>query len=51
MMASESENDSRREFLKHLLAGSVSATVLMVISLGSFGRRKDSDEEGEHEYA
>ncbi len=50
-MDSESENDSRREFLKHVLAGGVSATVLMVVSLGSLGRGKDPAEEGEHEYA
>ena len=50
-MGTTLENDSRREFLRHVLSGSVSATILMVISMGGYGRTRDPSEEGEHEYA
>ncbi len=43
--------DSRREFLKHVLAGTASATVLMVWGLGAFGQYSEDEGEPEHEYA
>jgi Fe-S-cluster-containing dehydrogenase component len=44
--------DSRREFLKHVLSGAATATVLMVYGLGALARAsKQEGEEPEHEYA
>ena len=54
----ELESDSRREFLKHVLSGAASATVLMVYSLGSVARTKEPESDRywkerstEHQYA
>ncbi|MHA1598933.1 MAG: 4Fe-4S dicluster domain-containing protein [Alphaproteobacteria bacterium] len=48
------QGDSRREFLKHVLSGAATATVLMVYGLGSFARENGGDGgdgEAEHNYA
>ncbi len=44
-------SDSRREFLKYVLSGAASATVLMVYGLGSMARASESGEGAEHEFA
>jgi len=51
LQAEEPFEDSRREFLKNLLAGSATATVLMVYGLGSFAKSAEEGEGAEHEYA
>ncbi len=43
--------DSRREFLKHVLSGAASATVLMVYGLGNLARAAGDGDQAEHEYA
>ena len=43
--------DSRREFLKHLLSGAATATVLMVYGLKASGATTESGGEAEHEFA
>ncbi|MFQ5624583.1 MAG: 4Fe-4S dicluster domain-containing protein, partial [Paracoccaceae bacterium] len=42
--------DTRREFLKNVISGAASATVLMVYNLGGMARSAEG-EEPEHEYA
>lgn len=51
LQADAPTEDSRREFLKHLLSGTATATVLMVYGLGSFAKSAEEGEEPEHEYA
>jgi Fe-S-cluster-containing dehydrogenase component len=46
-----SQPDSRREFLKHLLSGAATATVLMVYGLKASGTMIKGGNEAEHEYA
>ena len=46
-----SQPDSRREFLKHLLSGAATATVLMVYGLKASGTTTEGGGEAEHEYA
>lgn len=43
--------DSRRTFLKHLLAGTVTATVLMVFGPAVMARQRQGHAETEHEFA
>lgn len=43
--------DSRREFLKHVLSGTATATILMVYGLGSMARETDGEGAAEHNYA
>ncbi len=45
------ELDSRRVFLRHVLSGTATATVLMVYGLGALGRTPPGHGEAEHEYA
>ncbi len=47
----EPDSDSRREFLTHVLAGSATATVLMVYGPGVSARHNYGYSEMEHEYA
>ncbi len=50
-LAKTEDGDSRREFLRHLLAGTATASVLMVYRLGAFARSRTGHGEAEHEYA
>jgi Fe-S-cluster-containing dehydrogenase component len=43
--------DSRRDFLKHVLSGAATATVLMVYGLKASGTTTEGSGEAEHEYA
>lgn len=47
MPNSEREPDSRREFLKHVLSGAATATVLMVYSVGSYARHENEQSDSE----
>ena len=47
----EEDTDSRREFLKHLLSGAATATVLMVFGPGVAARHRQGHAETEHEFA
>lgn len=56
IQVTELESDSRREFLKHLLSGAASATVLLVFGPAALGRsgqeyRLWKDRSAEHEWA
>ena len=44
-------SDSRREFLQHVLAGTATATVLLVYTPGAFGRTTQGRSDADHEYA
>jgi Fe-S-cluster-containing dehydrogenase component len=46
-----SQPDSRRDFLKHVLSGAATATVLMVYGLKASGTTTEGSGEAEHEYA
>ncbi len=50
-LAKTEDGDSRREFLRHVLAGTATVSVLMVYGLGAFGRSRLGHGEAEHEYA